>query len=71
MKHRSNSTQDAAKRPERHGYRWADPFLYEIIAGSMWPAMGWVCDQRPNAVIDSFKEVFQVEKFSKVACHAY
>ena len=28
-------------------------FLCEIIAESTWRSMGWVCDQRPNAVIDS------------------
>ena len=42
--------------------RWIQmglPFLYEIIAESMWRAMGWVCDQRPNAVIDSLKKVFR------------
>ena len=35
-------------------------FLYEIIAECMWRAVGWVCDQRPNAVIDSLK-----------VCHRY
>ena len=25
------------------------PFLYEVIAESMWRAMGWVCYERPNA----------------------
>ena len=35
------------------------PFLYEIIADSIWRAIRWVCDQRPNAVIDSLKQVFR------------
>ena len=47
------------------------PLLLEIIAEGMWRAMGWVCDQRPNADIVSLKQVFQVEKFSMVACHTY
>ena len=34
-------------------------FLYEIIAESLWRAMGWVCDQRPNAVVGSLKQVFR------------
>ena len=33
------------------------PFLYEMIAESMWRGVGWVCDKRPNAVIDSLKQV--------------
>ena len=33
------------------------PFLYGMIAESMWRGVGWVCDQRPNAVIDSLKQV--------------
>ena len=35
------------------------PFLYEEIAESMWRAMGWECDERTNAVIDSFYSVFR------------
>ena len=35
------------------------PFLYEVIEESMWRAMGWVCDERTNAVIDSLKSVFR------------
>ena len=31
--------------------------LYEVIAGSMWRAMGWVCDERPNAVINTLRNV--------------
>ena len=34
-------------------------FLYDIIAESMWRAMGWVCAQRPNAVVASLKQVFR------------
>ena len=33
------------------------PFLYELIAESMWRAMGWVCDERSNAVNDTLKKV--------------
>ena len=33
------------------------PSLYEVIAGSMWRAVGWVCDERPNAVINTLKRV--------------
>ena len=32
------------------------PFLYEVIAERMWRAMGWVCDGRSNAVIDTLKK---------------
>ena len=31
------------------------PCLSEVMAESMWRAMGWVCDQRPNAVINLLK----------------
>ena len=30
-------------------------FLYEVIAESMWRAMGWSCDEKPNAVINTSK----------------
>ena len=35
------------------------PFLHEVIAGSMWRAMGWVCDERPNAVINTLRNVYR------------
>ena len=35
------------------------PFLSEVIADSLWGAMGWVCDQWPNAVINTLKQVFR------------
>ena len=35
------------------------PFLYELIAENMWRAMGWVCDQRLDAVVASLKQVFR------------
>ena len=35
------------------------PLLYEIIAESMWRAVGRVCGERPNAVIDSVNQVFR------------
>ena len=47
------------------------PFPSAKIAENMWRALGWVCDQRPNAVIDFTEAGFQVEKFSMVACHTY
>ena len=50
---------DAVKRQKRVGYGWALPFLCEMIAESMWRAVGWVCEQRPHAVIDSLKQVFR------------
>ena len=34
------------------------PFLSDVIAECMWRAMGWVCDQGPNAVINTLKQVF-------------
>ena len=33
------------------------PFLSKVIAESMWRAMGWVCDERPTAVINALKQV--------------
>ena len=35
------------------------PFLSEVIAESMRRAMGCVCDERPNAVINTLKQVFR------------
>ena len=35
------------------------PFLSEVIAESLWRAMGWVCDERPDAVINTSKQVFK------------
>ena len=35
------------------------PFLSEVIAESMWRAMGCVCDGRPNAEINNLKQVFR------------
>ena len=46
------------------------PFLYEVFAESLWRAMGWVCDEGPNAVINTLKQVFQMEKHEMVAVHA-
>ena len=37
------------------------PSLYEVIAKIIWRAMGWVCDERPTAVIDTTKNVFRWE----------
>ena len=33
------------------------PFLYGVSAGSMWRAMGWVCGERPNAVVNTLRNV--------------
>ena len=35
------------------------PFLYEVIAENMWRAMGWACDERSTAVIDSPNRVYR------------
>ena len=35
------------------------PFLYEMTAESMWRAMGWVCDDGPNAVVDTLRQVLR------------
>ena len=35
------------------------PFLYEVIAESMWRARGWVWDGKANAVINTLKSVFR------------
>ena len=34
-------------------------FLPGVFAESMWRAMRWVCDERPNAVIDTLKQLFR------------
>ena len=33
-------------------------FLSGAIAGSMWRSMGWICGQRPNAVLESVRQGF-------------
>ena len=33
------------------------PFLSDVIAASTWRAMGWACDERPNAVVNPLKQV--------------
>ena len=45
-------------------------FLFEVIAESMWRAMGWVCDERPNAADPHIKTRFQMEKYEMVAVYA-
>ena len=35
------------------------PFLYKMIAESMWRAMGWVCGDRHSAVVDTLNHVFR------------
>ena len=37
------------KTPRKMWVQMCLPFLYEVIAESMWRAMGWVCFERPNA----------------------
>ena len=32
------------------------PFLYESVAESMWRVMGWACDEKSNAVINSMRK---------------
>ena len=59
MKPGSNSMQGAAEAARKIWIQMELPFLYEIIAESMWRAMEWVCDQRPNAVVASLKQVFR------------
>ena len=31
----------------------------EVIADSMWRAIGWICDERQNAVIDTLRNYFR------------
>ena len=45
-------------------------FLHEVIAESMWRAMGWVCDERANAVINHLEKRLQKKKYKVVAIHA-
>ena len=35
------------------------PFLYEVIAESMWRATGWACDEKSIAVIDTLEKVYR------------
>ena len=41
-------------------------FLYEKIAESMRRAMGWVCHEKTNTVLDTLMKVY-VEKYEMVA----
>ena len=34
------------------------PFLSEVIAGSMWRSLGWVCVKSTNAVMDPLQHIF-------------
>ena len=34
----------------------------------MWRAMGWACNEKENAVIDSVKESVSVEEYEMVVC---
>ena len=34
-------------------------FLSEMIAEIMWRAVGWACDPKPNAVINTLKHAFK------------
>ena len=43
------------------------PFLYEVIAESMWRAVRWACDERSNAEIDTLEKSPQMEKHEMVA----
>ena len=46
------------------------PFLTDVIAESMWRDMGWVCDGRLDAVINTLKQVLKMQKHEMVAVHA-
>ena len=35
------------------------PSLYEVIAKIIWRVVGRVCDERPNAVVDTWENVFR------------
>ena len=35
------------------------PFLYEKVAESMWRAMGWACNEKESAVIETLKKVYR------------
>ena len=35
------------------------PFLHEVTAECIWRAMGWACDERSNAVLDTPKKVYR------------
>ena len=60
---------EPVKRPGKYGYIWFYLFC-EAIAESVLRAMEWVCDERPNAVINTLKKRCQVEKYKMVAKHA-
>ena len=67
MKHGSSTIQDAVKRPERDGYRWASPFCMKSMlkaCGEPWD--GYVIRGPTQSPIP-----FQLEEFSMVACHTY
>ena len=44
-------------------------FLSEVIAESMWRAMGWPCDPKPNAVVTTLKHTFYVVAKNKSNQH--
>ena len=45
------------------------PLLSEVLADSMWRAMGWVCE-RSNAVINTLKHVLRWRSNGTVETHA-
>ena len=49
---------DYHTKTQKKGEKILVPLLSEVIAESMWRAMGWVCYERPNAVINTLKQVF-------------
>ena len=70
FKKEDETWSDYYTRTCRIGREHGVTFVSEVIAESMWRAMGWVCDDRPNAAVDNLKHVFQMETYEMVAVHA-
>ena len=43
--------------------------LPEVIAESVWRAMGWVCDEKAKCVDSYFEASVQKEEHERVAVH--
>ena len=59
FKKRANYCTRAARVARKVRTMMKLPFLSEVIAESKWRAMGWVCDEGPNAVVNTLKQVFR------------
>ena len=59
QKQKNKTWADYHARARKLWLRMSLPFLYEVIAESMWRAMVWVCDERSTAVIDTLKNVLR------------